>query len=341
MTSLGQRLSASIAYRWAKLQYHHAILAARGLLSGGEPGDGGAVSKTAERRDLLRPDFRRTYRGILAWQRQERARVRVDCACAQDGRHEQIQRAYDERVSHEGVPGRSRSLQFEMVWETVWPLLHLDLQRGMRVADVGAENSCLPLYLAYLGCESHALDLFLGGYGEHFRERVLALCQDGELILGVMDVKGAASQATYRCDDITALSVGDDSFDRIVCVSTLEHVPNDAAAARELARVLKPGGLLAVTVPFAAHYEQRSDEPHHKGPEGRWRGDLGRVYSREALFSRIVRPSGLQIVGPYDFALGPTRHLPGQSRDVASAALFVAKPPLLRTSRPAPHCAEG
>jgi len=49
--------------------------------------------------------------------------------------------------------------------------------------------------------------------------------------------------------DGTGLPFGDDTFDVIVCSEVMEHIPDDSAAAAELARVLKPGGLLAVTVP--------------------------------------------------------------------------------------------
>ena len=45
------------------------------------------------------------------------------------------------------------------------------------------------------------------------------------------------------------LPFGDDTFDFIICSEVMEHIPDDAAAASELARVLKPGGTIAVTVP--------------------------------------------------------------------------------------------
>ena len=41
----------------------------------------------------------------------------------------------------------------------------------------------------------------------------------------------------------------DGAFDRVICTETLEHVDDDGVLARELVRVLKPGGILAVSVP--------------------------------------------------------------------------------------------
>ena len=57
-------------------------------------------------------------------------------------------------------------------------------------------------------------------------------------------VMGAAVQG-----DGARLPFGDAAFDRVIASEVLEHVPDDQAACAELARVLKPGGRLAVTVP--------------------------------------------------------------------------------------------
>lgn len=49
--------------------------------------------------------------------------------------------------------------------------------------------------------------------------------------------------------DITRLPFADDSFASATSAETLEHLPDDAAAAGELARVLRHGGWLVGTVP--------------------------------------------------------------------------------------------
>ena len=53
-----------------------------------------------------------------------------------------------------------------------------------------------------------------------------------------------------RCEDVTALSFDAGAFDGVVSLDVLEHVPDYRAALAEFARVLKPGGVLVLTVPF-------------------------------------------------------------------------------------------
>lgn len=51
------------------------------------------------------------------------------------------------------------------------------------------------------------------------------------------------------CSDITALNFKTESFDCVICSEVLEHIPDDDRAVDELLRILKPGKILAVSVP--------------------------------------------------------------------------------------------
>jgi len=51
--------------------------------------------------------------------------------------------------------------------------------------------------------------------------------------------------------DVFHLPFADGAFDRVICSEVMEHVHDYGAAARELARVLRPGGTLGVTIPTA------------------------------------------------------------------------------------------
>ncbi len=63
---------------------------------------------------------------------------------------------------------------------------------------------------------------------------------------GELDSVGAMNQG-----DAFHLPYRDATFDRVICSEVMEHVHDYVGAARELARVTKPGGRLAITIPTA------------------------------------------------------------------------------------------
>lgn len=75
----------------------------------------------------------------------------------------------------------------------------------------------------------------------------------------------AVDYASDRGRDVVQGSIekmpfDDESFDLVLALDVIEHVPNDSCALRELYRVLRPGGSLLVTVPalqmlWSAHDE--------------------------------------------------------------------------------------
>lgn len=65
--------------------------------------------------------------------------------------------------------------------------------------------------------------------------------------------------------DATALPFSDAAFELVLATDILEHVPDDAAAAREIHRVLAPGGRGLVTVPaFRSLWGLQDDVSHHQ-----------------------------------------------------------------------------
>ena len=61
---------------------------------------------------------------------------------------------------------------------------------------------------------------------------------------------GHDKRAVDALASLTALPLRDGSVDLLVCYHVLEHVPDDCAAMREIARVLSPRGLALIEVPL-------------------------------------------------------------------------------------------
>jgi len=59
---------------------------------------------------------------------------------------------------------------------------------------------------------------------------------------------------------ITGMPFAPAIFDIVLCSEVLEHVPEDDKAVSELRRVLKPGGVLVVTVPYQKRFWAEDDE---------------------------------------------------------------------------------
>jgi SAM-dependent methyltransferase len=87
---------------------------------------------------------------------------------------------------------------------------------------------------------------------------VVALDMDAEELTGVWEMLAAMRiENEIPPGSVTAAIRGnaymlpfpDDTFDRIVAAEVLEHLPEDTVAMAELTRVLKPGGMIAVSVP--------------------------------------------------------------------------------------------
>jgi SAM-dependent methyltransferase len=148
------------------------------------------------------------------------------------------------------------------------------------------------------------LDLGCGG-GRHAFEvyrrggRVVAFDLDpGELtpvrgMFGAMAAEGeapAGSGADTTAGDATRMPFGDDAFDRVIAAEVLEHVPDDQRAMRELARVLRPGGLAAITVPtfLPERVCWALSREYHEVPGGHVR-----IYTRVELEAKLRR-AGLE-----------------------------------------------
>jgi SAM-dependent methyltransferase len=70
--------------------------------------------------------------------------------------------------------------------------------------------------------------------------------------------------------DAFRLPFRSETFDRVICAEVMEHVHDFRGAARELARVTRPGGRVAVTIPTATseHLYLRVGDDYFESPGG-------------------------------------------------------------------------
>jgi SAM-dependent methyltransferase len=133
----------------------------------------------------------------------------------------------------------------------------LALQPGMRVLDAGCGQGRHSVELLRRGCRPCALDLNTADL-RYARYLLVDLARAQHRERQPAAAPGAPGSAAGGYPPLPFLVLRGDaqrlpfpaaSFDRVLCSEVLEHVPDPARAAAELARVLKPDGLLAVSVP--------------------------------------------------------------------------------------------
>jgi len=139
------------------------------------------------------------------------------------------------------------------------------------------------------GAGRHAFEAYRRGADVIAFDRDAAEVERVRTILTAMAEAGeapASARAEAVVGDVLALPYADETFDCVIASEILEHIPDDNAAIAELIRVLKVGGMLAVTVP--RWFPERvcwwlSDEYHSN------EGGHVRIYRASELRSTLLR----------------------------------------------------
>ncbi|MDD2761242.1 MAG: class I SAM-dependent methyltransferase [Methylomonas sp.] len=152
----------------------------------------------------------------------------------------------------------------------------LSLEPGERVLDVcsGSGGSALPAAVM-VGADGYVVAADLA-------ERLIALAK----------AKAEAQRLAhieFRVDDMLALGYPDHSFDAVICVFGIFFVPDMSEAVKELWRMVKPGGRLAITT-WGPDLFEPANGAFWAAVE-RERPDLHRAFNP---WERISEPDGLR-----------------------------------------------
>jgi SAM-dependent methyltransferase len=150
------------------------------------------------------------------------------------------------------------------------------LPAGARVLDVGCGTGANGPVLAEAGRTAYGIDM-------------------SPVPLGLAGT-GERGHAARLRGDAGHLPFADKSFDMVVALDVLEHIADDAAAAGELLRVLRPGGVLIAFVPAlqwlwglqddVSHHLRR----YHRPQFGALLGAAGFSVERLTYFNTLLLP---------------------------------------------------
>jgi ubiquinone/menaquinone biosynthesis C-methylase UbiE len=161
---------------------------------------------------------------------------------------------------------------------------YLELRAGERVLDAGC-----------------GMGVYLAAMGSLRRLRLVGVDADADRLAWGRRERVPAGLVR---GDVSCLPFRDGAFDKILMTEVLEHLQDDRAGLRELSRVLKPGGLLAISVPHARYpfwwdpisrvLDWLRLEPIRHGPIATIWSNHERLYE-PACLAEVVRAAGFSI----------------------------------------------
>jgi SAM-dependent methyltransferase len=166
-------------------------------------------------------------------------------------------------------------------------VLTIDLDRaaispGQRILDLGCGGGRHAFACLKAGANVVAIDLK--------RDEVETVANMVAAMRAAEEIK--VVNASVLVGDAMSLPVPDAVFDRVIVSELLEHLLDDECAIAEVVRVLRPGGLVALSVPRAGpeRLNWALSRAYHEVEGGHVR-----IYGRRALVGLLER-SGLRLL---------------------------------------------
>lgn len=183
----------------------------------------------------------------------------------------------------------SDGIYYPRIVEVPLALNRVSLSVGQRVLDVGFCGSVSMEVLQAKGLSCVGVDMdteAVRWHKDYYAKRFPEATRSGRIL---------AMHADAR-----ALPFDSDSFDAVIAVSTLEHIPNDGdiQAMKEIGRVLAPAGRAFISLESGAVFREEwvETEIGYAYSSDRKERHFVRFYDEDAIRQRIIVPSGLEVV---------------------------------------------
>lgn len=170
-------------------------------------------------------------------------------------------------------------------FEYAYALLYSGHRHRGSVLDVGSAKSVFPYFLAAIGYNVTTIDMEDCAYRQEKSTKFNVKSLFGDLRDFQPELEGR--------------------FDLITNLSVIEHVDEDTKAVLNLAKYLKPGGVMVISTDFYKEYIEYPDANRTivcDRPEGSHPNS--RVYTEDAFLDRIIKPLekvGLKRLGLTDY----------------------------------------
>ena len=131
-------------------------------------------------------------------------------------------------------------------WDFEMLMKHGEFNKDDIVLDTGALHSYFSVYLAQFVRQVVTTDDLSWAKRDYYSESKLP--SPGEWMNSVNEKSNGVVIAEKA--DVTNLPYNDDSFQKVLSISTIEHILDDMKGMQEIKRVLKPNGLLLMTTEY-------------------------------------------------------------------------------------------
>jgi ubiquinone/menaquinone biosynthesis C-methylase UbiE len=183
------------------------------------------------------------------------------------------------------------TIHFSRDWEWPWAIVYSQVKKGEKVLDVG--SGCTPFlpYLAQYGCKCYAVDP-----DPHYDLKVHRLEKVTSDYFAYVK-KRINVNIFFKKESMHKLSFNSNFFDKVYCISVIEHITNDniiSTGISEMARVLKPKGILVITIDNDGHHTFQKDLYKY----------IIKLCQHSKLYSygesNLIEPSGRDMAGKYN-----------------------------------------